>query len=230
MALLNNCRSSIQFQGDTFVVSKCKHVISRMIVSITASKHVATCQHHEPTFFFAMIPGFGRVATPLQQHDGSDKVSQVYKSGRWKSEGRQKTSKKNVEGSLPSPVTLDDNKVHVMKCPDPSRCWRCLYLRNKAEWEEVASLKSNGHVIGTWLSLSKKNEVEGDNKSEFVGLSCLVCQKAKMDNNFAKGLAQFLVYHLCFLFFRTYNSFIENLSTSTASTEDSFPGQHQATP
>lgn len=51
MALLNNCRSSIQFQGDTFVVSKCKHVISRMIVSITASKHVATCQHHEPTFF-----------------------------------------------------------------------------------------------------------------------------------------------------------------------------------
>lgn len=192
MALLG--RSSIHFQGDTLVVSKCKHVVSRTHCvnhSMKTCCHMSTPAMH--LLFFTMIPGFGRVATPLQQHDGSDKVSHVYRSARWKSEGKH--SKKNVEGSLLSPVTLDDNKIHVMKCPDPSRCWRCLYLRNKAEWEEVASLKSNGHVIGSWLSLSKKDQVEGDTKSEFVGLSCLVCQRANMDNNFAKGLVQFLVYH-----------------------------------
>lgn len=77
--------------------------------------------------------------------------------------------------------------------------------------------------------MTKKIEVEGDSKSEVVGLSCLVCQKAKMGNNFAKGLVQFLVWFLFIWIFQSYRleglhsiCLLQRIRFSAIAIEDSF--------
>ena len=136
-----------------------------------------------------MIPGFGRrVPTPVQNQCDDEKIKKIYKSGRWRAI-EKKPSKSGVDNLLLRPVSLEENKNHVSKCYDPSKCWRCLYLRNRDEWEQVAALKSGGHIIGSWLCLTQHEDEHG---SDFVGLSCIVCQKANAENNFSKGLVQFL--------------------------------------
>ena len=137
---------------------------------------------------FAMIPGFGRVATPQKVHE-DDKIETIYKTRRWRNNIAKKPSKSSVEKPLLRPVSLEENRDHVSKCFDPTRCWRCLYLRNREEWGQVATLKSGGHIIGSWLCLTQHEDEDG---SDFVGLSCIVCQKANVENNFSKGMVQFL--------------------------------------
>ena len=137
---------------------------------------------------FAVIPGFGRVATPQKVHE-DDKIETIYKTRRWRNNIAKKPSKSSVEKPLLRPVSLEENRDHVSKCFDPTRCWRCLYLRNREEWGQVATLKSGGHIIGSWLCLTQHEDEDG---SDFVGLSCIACQKANAENNFSKGMVQFL--------------------------------------
>lgn len=102
---------------------------------------------------------------------------------------QKKPSKSSVEKPLLRPVSLEENRDHVSKCFDPTRCWGCLYLRNREEWGQVATWKWGGHIIGSWLCLTQHEDEDG---SDFVGLSCIVCQKANVENNFSKGMVQFL--------------------------------------
>ncbi|CAJ1394699.1 unnamed protein product [Effrenium voratum] len=78
-----------------------------------------------------------------------------------------------------TPVTREANFCHAKSCPDPASCWRCLFLRNQEEWEASSPIQADGITIGTWLVLA------GD--AADAGLGCVVCNKAAMDNAFARG-------------------------------------------
>ena len=135
-----------------------------------------------------MIPGFGRVATPWGVTSEQNlTIKEAYKNRQRNQPGlKTSVSKDNLEKTV-LPATTEENKAHVAACLDPSSCWRCLYFRNRDEWETRAELKSSGHRIGTWLSMSKTQE---DNGNTHFGLTCLVCRKFGVDNAFAHGTVQ----------------------------------------
>ncbi|CAE7323992.1 unnamed protein product [Symbiodinium sp. CCMP2592] len=92
-------------------------------------------------------------------------------------------------GLDPDPSAADissaEDIAHVKICSDPSTCARCLYLRNREHWSDVAALTSDGQPMGTWLMpmLGKHGK---------WGLGCFVCRKKGLVSAWAEGRVQTL--------------------------------------